>query len=282
MEFLKQLTLDRLIEIVDVGAADLADGAPAPYAQLIDAGAARVTGFEPNPKEFAKLNQSDNRRYLCGAVGDGETHDLHMTRHPGFCSFLNPNASVISHMRGLPKHMEVIEKVKMATQRLDDIPEIDLVDFLKIDIQGCEVAVFKGGRTKLENCLMVQTEVAFWPIYEGQPKFGEQERILSNLGFQFFGMVSVNRFRLNGIPRNYVRRARLRDVGPWIDGDALFVRRVETWNTLSNAEIYRMIALFGSVGIALSAIAYLAEALRKRGEMDGTQVAQLLETVSAG
>ena len=189
MELLSLLDLDRTIEIVDIGAADLADGAAAPYLPLVDAGAARVTGFEPNPQEFSKLVETGTRRYLCEAVGDGEAHAFHITRHPGFCSFLKPNANVISKLRGLPKHMEVLEVLDIPTRRLDDIDQIQTLDFLKIDIQGGELSVFEGAREKLKSSLMVQTEVAFWPIYEDQPGFADQERVLGELGFQFFGML---------------------------------------------------------------------------------------------
>jgi FkbM family methyltransferase len=40
----------------------------------------------------------------------------------------------------------VIEPVLLQTRRLDDISEVQHVDFLKIDIQGSELAVFKGGK----------------------------------------------------------------------------------------------------------------------------------------
>ena len=50
---------ERRIEIVDVGAADLEHGQKPPYMPLVQAGAARVTGFEPNPDEFAKLPQTE-------------------------------------------------------------------------------------------------------------------------------------------------------------------------------------------------------------------------------
>ena len=60
---------EQRLEIVDVGAADLEHGQKPPYLPLVQAGAARVTGFEPNPDEFAKLPQT---------VGAGFFIDIHI------------------------------------------------------------------------------------------------------------------------------------------------------------------------------------------------------------
>ena len=210
MDVLKHLHLERKIEVVDVGAADLQDGTVPPYKPLVEAGAARVTGFEPNEQEFAKLPQTETQRYLNQAVGDGRDYDYFVTRHPGFCSLLKPNMAVASKIRGLATHMEVVDTLNISTQRLDDIQDILKIDFLKIDIQGGEDIVFAGAAQKLSKTLMVQTEVAFWPLYENQPSFAEQHATLSRLGFQFFGMQSVNRFRLTGTPRRHLKQSRRR------------------------------------------------------------------------
>ncbi len=47
------------------------------------------------------------------------------------------------------------------TRSLDDVAEITAVDFLKIDIQGGELAVLRAGRDKLRRAVAVQTEVGF-------------------------------------------------------------------------------------------------------------------------
>ncbi|MGA1233737.1 MAG: hypothetical protein ACO3VR_07365 [Lutimaribacter sp.] len=79
----------------------------------------------------------------------------------------------------------------------------------------------------------MQTEVAFWPFYENQPSFADQDRALQALGLQFFAMQSVNRFPLAGVPQRLRRQSRRRDAGPWVDGDALYVRQIAQWPGLS-------------------------------------------------
>ena len=65
------------------------------------------------------------------------------------------------------------EKQQVANRRLDDMSEIAALDMLKIDVQGTEVSVFKGGREHLLRAVAVHTEVCFLSLYKGQPLFGE-------------------------------------------------------------------------------------------------------------
>ena len=82
-------------------------------------------------------------------------------------SLLEPNSELLSYFHGLPNWGKVQERISIPTVRLDDVKEIDNVDYLKIDIQGGELEVFQNRVNRLRNCLVVQTEVEFLPMYEG-------------------------------------------------------------------------------------------------------------------
>jgi protein O-GlcNAc transferase len=71
------------------------------------------------------------------------------------------------------------------TKRLDDLPEVGDIDFVKIDVQGAELAVFQGGEKVLRNAMLVQTEVEFVELYENQPLFADVDRLLRSHGYQF-------------------------------------------------------------------------------------------------
>ncbi len=96
MESLRQmLEMDPIadIEILDIGA--LSEGADR-YQRLVDLGCARVTGFEPNPKEFEKLSlRGHPYSYIPKFLGDGKTHTLHVANYPGCSSLLPPDPSII-------------------------------------------------------------------------------------------------------------------------------------------------------------------------------------------
>ena len=172
------------VRIVDIGATPL-DGEPPPYARLLKNGLARVVGFEPDPRGLAELNRrkGPHETYLPYAIGDGSTHQFKICRTPGMSSLLEPNRELLSYFHGFPEWATVERRIPVATVRLDDVAEVESVDFLKIDIQGAELMVFEHAQKRLANCLVIQTEVEFLPMYEGQPLFSEIELFLRRRGF---------------------------------------------------------------------------------------------------
>ena len=80
------------IQILDVGA--MATGQER-YHGLLATGLAQVTGFEPNPAEFARLKDRPGPyRYLPHFLGAGGPATFHLTRYPGCSSLLEPDPEV--------------------------------------------------------------------------------------------------------------------------------------------------------------------------------------------
>ena len=181
------------IDIVDIGANPI-DG-EVPYKPLLDSGLAHVYGFEPNPDALARLNaaKGQNETYFPSAVYNGAEQELRVCQQEGMTSLLEPNINLLSYLHGFPEWGKVVERISVPTVRLDDFTEIKNLDYLKIDIQGGELEVFRNGTNRLKECLVIQTEVEFLPMYEGQPLFSEVELYLRELGFtfhKFFPLVS--------------------------------------------------------------------------------------------
>lgn len=57
------------------------------------------------------------------------------------------------------------------------------VDVLKLDVQGAELQVIEGAGTALDQVRLIEVEVAFTPMYLGQPLFGEVDAALRERGF---------------------------------------------------------------------------------------------------
>jgi len=179
------LKIKPVVDVVDIGANPI-DG-QAPYKTLLDAGLARVIGFEPNPDALDRLNaqKGENETYFPHAVYDGSEQELKVCMAPGMTSLLEPNTELLSYFHGFPEWGKVQERQSMPTVRLDDVKEIKNIDYLKIDIQGAELEVFRNGINRLGDCLVIHTEVEFLPMYEGQSLFSEVELFLRELGFTF-------------------------------------------------------------------------------------------------
>lgn len=169
--------------VVDIGANPI-DGAP-PYRPLLDARLCRITGFEPQASALAELNlkKGANEAYLPYAVGDGQEHTLNLCAYPGWTSIFVPSVAALEVFSFFKNNARVVSQIPIQTRRLDDLDEVDDVDFLKIDVQGGELAVFVHGREKLKNTVAVQTELQFVNFYEGQPSFGQVDQELRAQGF---------------------------------------------------------------------------------------------------
>ena len=186
-EVLQMLPVTR-VEIVDVGASELSSK-NTPYAGLVATGCAWVTGFEPDAEALAQLKERhrDGQRhhYWPHVVGDGKPATFHETHWSLTASLLAPNRPVLDRYHELGQHVVVKSRQLVPTVRLDDVLAPGGMDLLKIDVQGAERLVFDGARARLDECLMVWTEVEFVPLYQHQPLFGDIDARLREHGLQF-------------------------------------------------------------------------------------------------
>jgi FkbM family methyltransferase len=75
--------------------------------------------------------------------------------------------------------------VPMTTlQRLLERDDTPVIDLLKLDCQGAELAVLRGAGARLRDIRAVYCEVSFEAIYAGAPLFGEVHRFLRDAGFE--------------------------------------------------------------------------------------------------
>lgn len=173
----------RITEVVDVGANPI-DTVP-PYTPMLAAGLCSVTGFEPQADALRTLHdrEGQHERYLPYAVGDGNTHTLNVCRGSGMTSLLELDPAALDVFEYLKLPGQVVERVPVRAHKLDDISEIEHIDFLKIDVQGGELAVFRSGTAKLAEAVAIQTEIPFVTLYKDQPTLGDIDSELRGQGF---------------------------------------------------------------------------------------------------
>jgi FkbM family methyltransferase len=274
-DLIRALPLADPIQVVDVGASALPTSGTPPYEPLLTHGLARLTAFEPNPEERARLAPSTTRRVLPHAIGEGGPVTLHLTSHPGFASTLEPDPALAEHIHSFAALMAVTATQPVQTVRLDDLADLPRIDWLKIDIQGGELAAFRGGRDKLSRSLCVQTEVAFVPIYRDQPLFADQDAALQALGLRFHGFAAANRFPFIGTPKDLYFVSKRQDIGQWIDADAVYLRDFAGWERLPDEDLKRLFFIMALCYPALSATLRLAGLLVARGALDAEWMQRL-------
>merc|ERR1719456_852121 len=116
-----------------------------------------VVGFEPNAEECRKLNDDAKSRssrgepacefrFLASALGNGARGEFRLCSAPMTSSMLEPNAALLERFTQLKDVTTVVKRSEVQTRRLDDLlPEMPgcTVDFLKLDVQGYELAVLE-------------------------------------------------------------------------------------------------------------------------------------------
>jgi len=194
-----------VVTVVDVGASALAQETE-PYAALVEAGRARVTGFEPDAVALDQLRRAhpDNatHEFLPHFVGDGGPAVFHETAWSLTASLLPPQRSVLDRYHQLGELVQVKARHEVQTVRLDDVIAGGGMDLLKIDVQGAERLVFDGAAARLDECLVVWTEVEMVPLYCGQPLFGDIDARLRQHGLQFLCFTGLASRALASWPRD--------------------------------------------------------------------------------
>jgi FkbM family methyltransferase len=238
-------SLTPTIDVVDVGAMWLGSDADA-HASLVKAGLARVVGFEPAPGECDRLNNLGlpNHRYLPYFVGDGTKRKFHLTNKPMTSSLYEPNTRLLSRFQLLEELTRTVEVSEVQTRRLDDMPEVTNIDYLKIDVQGAELDVIRGAEHHLKNAVVVQTEVEFAPMYKGQPLFADVDAALRARGFALHSLISLmgRAFKPFLAPNDPARPLRQH-----LWGDAVYVKDYDNLSALTPDQLLKMAVILHTV-----------------------------------
>ena len=189
---LEELGLGAL-NIVDVGARW---GACESWFRLSPLG--RLVGFEPDSEECSRLNCHANHAcdqffpYALGKVdGDGL---LHVTRQPACSSLFPPSEFMRERFPTLRSDMEQVGECLVPITRLDTWAKtagVNRIDLIKIDTQGGELDVLLGAGELLNECLAIEAEVMFSPLYIGQPLFSDIDTFLRQHGFTLWRLSNL-------------------------------------------------------------------------------------------
>lgn len=259
--------------ILDIGAS-LVEGDP-PYKEMLDYELCTVTGFEPQQRALAELEQRKGplERYLPHVLGDGREHRLKITRAQGMTSLLTPDQNQLRLFTPFLDWGSVVEEHDVQTHRLDDL-DIDDFDLLKIDVQGAELMVFQNGRERLRNAVAVQTEVSFVPLYLDQPTLGEVDGELRSQGFVPHSMPEVKQW---AIAPTVFGDSVYQPGNQLLEADMVYVRDLAHPKRMTSEQLSHlaMIAfhIYGSVDLAVFCIIEL----QQRGRASEDAVEQLMQ-----
>nr|WP_272916562.1 FkbM family methyltransferase [Tsuneonella aeria] len=158
-----------------------------------------IVSFEPMPREYAIIAEAANRdarwhtfNFALGSKAETKRFNvLGSGAGTVYSSFLDP----------LPGETPAVsETIAIEVRRLDDVFDrieglvgADARHFLKIDTQGYDLEVCKGGEAALPRMLGLQSEVSIKPLYAGQPGYIDALAYYEALGFALMNLSIVNR-----------------------------------------------------------------------------------------
>jgi len=216
------------VALLDIGARD---GIGWPWI-AVKSNSLDVILVEPDPVEAKVLEGKNQGKVLPYALWSEETElTLNINNSPGTSSVFEANMPFLQQFEDVQR-FEVKDKVFIKTKTIDGLAqsnEINSVDFVKIDVQGGELAILQGGEKFFKNNIVgLEAEVEFAPMYKNQPLFSDVDVFVrEQLGLELWD-----------IRKSYWKYKQQKYKGPLkgrlIFGDALYLRPTYT---VSSADI---------------------------------------------
>ena len=264
VEYIKFTNIKINFTIIEVGALQI-HNKKEPFYELLDYfPSSKIIGFELEKEVCEKMNfvSSKGVKYYPYALGKAnEKRKLYITQHPMCCSLYKPNEKLIK----LYNNFEVAylkEETEIDTISLDYFIEnhdVDNIDFIKIDVQGAELDIFKGGSKALKNVLKIVCEVEFIQHYENQPLFGDVCNYLSQHDLMFNKFLGLAGRALKPLVVNNNPNQPSQHI--W--SDAVFIRHIQKIHNLSDAQLIKL-SLLACVYFSLDLTFYCLSEYDKR------------------
>jgi FkbM family methyltransferase len=249
---------DRTLNFIDVGARNGNYMLPASYAART-----RLIGFEPNRAEYEKLVNGTTDAKAAGLVeppykaksyhphalwSENTDRTIYLTAGAGAVTLMGPaSARMTGNMwraqdRGQGYHdrvQRVVGTDQVPCVTLDYIwrESAETIDILKLDAEGSELEILKGGSGVLaqRKVLFIVTEFLLLPFYEHRVTLGHQQVFLDEVGYR---LISLD---LNHSLYNWRKTSIQPQNDKWMNyaGDAVFVVDPDR-NTLTVDHMYRL------------------------------------------
>lgn len=176
-----------------------------------------IVSVEPLSHNVARLRQraESDPHWTIEALALGRENgirEINVMKSDVFSSFLRPNAE---SDRAFAGQNEILRRESVRVETLDDFIERlrGKFDFrrpyLKLDTQGFDLEILRGGEKALNAMAALQTEASIVPIYDGMPNYLESIEYLRARDFDLSWIAPVtqdSRLRLIEVDCVMIRR----------------------------------------------------------------------------
>lgn len=265
-KFVKKHAPNLSFSILEIGARPVSE-APEPYTALLDVfDHVRISAFEIEEELCSELNNKAHKNvhyYPCALGEKNGTQTLYETMHPMCSSLYEPDTELMQKYFNLESaHTKTTHEIKVRSldSFVDEHP-IGPIDMVKIDVQGAELDIFKGGQTALKNTLAIVSEVEFIPLYKKQPLFGDVSAYLETQGMMFHNFVTLSGRCLTPIAIN--NNPNHPSQVMW--ADAMFIKNIADLAKEDDAALYKL-ALFAFMYASADLTFYCFKLLDERNQ----------------
>ena len=253
LEIIKKNKIDCKFTIIEIGAIEVSKKEP--FYELLDHfPSSKIIGFEIEEEVCDQMNLKAPKgvEYYPHALGEkNERKKLYITQHPMCTSLYKPNEKLIRLYNNLEvAHLK--KETETETITLDtfaDKYDINDVDFIKADVQGAELDIFKGGKNVLKNVIKIICEVEFLPIYENQPLFGDICNFLNQNDFMFNKFLGFAGRTLKPL----IAKEGPNAISQCMYSDAVFIHHIEKVQNLNDEKLLKLSllsAIYNSIDLA--------------------------------
>lgn len=259
-DFIKHIHGDLKFTFLEVGALQVG-GPEEIFYELLDLfPLSKVIGFEIDEAVCVKMNANARTgiNYYPNALGEfNEKRKLYVTQDPMCTSLYKPNDSLISLYNNFDvadlKHETEVETISL--DYFLGQHDIGPIDFIKIDVQGAELDIFKGAPGALKDVLKIVCEVEFVPHYEDQPLFGDVCSFLNQYDLMFNKFLGLAGRALKPVVFNNNKDYPSQHI--W--SDAVFIRHVQKMQNLSDVQLLKLSLLacvYGSIDLSVYCLSH--------------------------
>ena len=250
LNFIKELDGSLKFEIIEIGAHPYSQKEEPFYKILEFFPNSRINAFDVDKDECIKLNKISKKgvKFFPYAIGEKrEKRKFYETNHPMCSSLYEPDNQLLKLYNNFEmaylKNISEIETISL--DYFLEEQKIKAVDFIKIDIQGAELDVFRGAKNCLENVLSIVSEVEFVPIYKNQPLFGDICSFLKDKDIIFHKFLGLAGRTM--VPVIFNNNKNFATQHFW--SDAIFTKNVLNFKNFKNPQLLKMAVfsyLYGS------------------------------------
>ena len=173
--------------------------------------------IEPDTSAFSQLEEKGYNAINCALWSEEKEKTFRITKKQQALSIYAPNYEFLNRYKD-SERFNIKEEIKMNCTTLDNIIEKNNeLFFMKLDTQGSEYEILKGGNNVINNAIGFEIEIEFKDIYLNQPLFNEVNQFL----------ISNNLILIDFLNLLKWERDNYRNFGEIIFVDALYLKSPE-------------------------------------------------------